>query len=183
MIGRTIQELVSLTWGMRGGRCRPTIKEMEEHTERPQSTRRSRNRRRTPDVCVEVRLVSEQPTAMAEVPTRADVAPADTPLSDPVLPLPADGILAEGERRHLERRAKQLSEQEEALKSRVVELDRRDDSLSRREAELEAAFGLREDRVEQREAELAEAQTRLERREHELTSYVTRLQAEFSRRG
>jgi predicted RNase H-like nuclease (RuvC/YqgF family) len=172
----------SLSRGMRGTLRHPTIWGMEENAQRPRAGRRRRRQRRAPDVCVEVRVISAQSAETAEALDEAPV-PADTTLPEAVPPLPPDGILAEGERRHLETRAKRLSEQEEALRSRVVELDRRDEALSRREAELEAAFGFREDRIEQRETELAEAQVRLERREQELNNYVTRLQAEFARRS
>jgi uncharacterized protein (DUF3084 family) len=155
---------------------------MDENAQRPRTKRRSRSQGRAADVCIEIRVVSEQSAGTAEAAAEPPVQ-AELPLPEALPALPADGILAEGERRHLEARAKRLTEQEEALKSRAVELDRRDDALGRREAELEAAFGFREDRIEQREAEIAEAQIRLERREQELTNYVTRLQAEFARRS
>jgi len=129
---------------------------------------------------VEIRVVSEHAQGPADEPPAELAAPAP---SEPEPPLAADQILAEGDRLRLERRARQVSEQEAALGARAGELSRREEEIARREAELEAAFGFREDRVEQREAELADAQARLDRREQELTTYVSRLQAEFSRRG
>jgi hypothetical protein len=154
---------------------------MEQETTRKRRNARGRAPQR-PDLYVEVRLVSESSgRALHDDAPGAEPRREPEPSAEPELA--ADRILADGERRRLDRRAQHLSEHEAALGTRASELDRRDEELARREAELEAAFGIREDRIEQREGELAEFELRLERREQELTTYVTRLQAEISRRG
>jgi hypothetical protein len=82
----------------------------------------------------------------------------------------------------LERRERQLLEDEENVRDLTLELDRRAAKLDAREARLIANLEVARERIGRRERELAAVEERLHRREEEMAAYVALAQNELTRR-